>query len=239
MEHEKIRQELVKRNCDWIDFKMNVPEASHMGGSWERQIRTVRNVLASLLTQHAAQLDEETLNTFMVEAEAIVNCRPLTVDTINSPQMPEPLTPNHLLTAKSKVILSPPGEFQRADLYSRKRWRRVQYLANEFWTRWRKEYLQSLQPRQKWMSPRKNLQVDDVVIIKDDNLPRNSWKIARVDETYPDDDGLVRKVRLKVADRNLDDNGRPTGPVTNLYRPVQKLVLLLSREESEDRGIPT
>ena len=120
MENEKIRQELVKRNCDWIYFKMNVPEASHMGGSWERQIRTVRNVLASLLTQHAAQLDEETLRTFMVEAEAIVNCRPLTVDTINSPQMPEPLMPNHLLTAKSKVILSPPGEFQRADLYSKK-----------------------------------------------------------------------------------------------------------------------
>ena len=79
--------------------------------------------------------------------------------------------------------------------------------------------------------------MDDVVIIKDDNLPRNSWKIPRVDETYPDDDGLTRKVRLKVADRNLDNNGRPTGPVTNLYRPVHKLVLLLSHEESEDWGI--
>ena len=127
--HEKIQQELVKCNCDWIDFKMNVPEASHMGGAWERQIRTVRNVLATLLTQHAAQLDDETLKTFMVEAKAIVNSRPLTVDAINSPQMPEPLMPNHLLT--SKVILPPPGEFQRADLYSKKRWRRVQYLANE------------------------------------------------------------------------------------------------------------
>ena len=125
LEHEKIRQELVKNNCDWVDFKMNVPEASHMGGAWERQIRTVRNVLASLLAQHVAQLDDETLRTFMVEAEAIVNCRPLTVDTINSPQMPEPLTPSHLLTMKSKVILPPPGEFQSADLYSRKRWRRV------------------------------------------------------------------------------------------------------------------
>ena len=139
LEHEKIRQELVKNNCDWVDFKMNVPEASHMGGAWERQIRTVRNVLASLLAQHAAQLDDETLRTFMVEAEAIVNCRPLTVDTINSPQMPEPLTPSHLLTMKSKVILPPPGEFQRADLYSRKRWRRVQFLVNEFWVRWRKD----------------------------------------------------------------------------------------------------
>ena len=152
MDHSKIQQELVKSNCDWLDFKMNVPEASHMGGVWERQIRSVRNVLASLLAQHAAQLDDESLRTFMTEAEAIVNCRPLTVDTLNSPQMPEALTPNHLLTMKSKLILPPPGEFQRADMYSRKRWRRVQFLANEFWIRWRNEYIQSLQPRQKWQT---------------------------------------------------------------------------------------
>ena len=239
LHHEKIQQELAKRNCDWIDFKMNVPEASHMGGAWERQIRTVRNVLSTLLTQHAAQLDDETLKTFMVEAEAIVNCRPLTVDTINSPQMPEPLTPNHLLTMKSKVILPPPGEFQRADLYSKKRWRRVQYLANEFWTRWRKDYLQSLQPRQKWMAKRRNLQVDDIVVVMDDNSPRNSWRIARVEEGYPDDDGLVRKVPIKIADRNLDRNGQPVGPPVSLCRPVQKLILLLPHEEREDRGIPT
>ena len=192
LEHDKIWQELVKRNCDWVDFKTNVPEASHMGGAWERQIRTVRNVQASLLTQHAAQLDDETLRTFMVEAEAIVNCRPLTVDTMNSSQMPEPLTPNHLLTMKTKVILPPPGEFQRADLFSRKRWHRVQFLTNEFWNRWRKDYLQSLQPRQKWIATRRNLQVDDIVVVMDDNLPRNCWRIARVDETYPDADGLVR-----------------------------------------------
>lgn len=239
LEHDKIRQELVKRNCDWVDFKTNVPEASHMGGVWERQIRTVRNVLASLLTQHAAQLDDETLRTFMVEAENIVNCRPLTVDTINSSQLPEPLTPNHLLTMKSKVLLSPPGEFQRADLYSKKRWRRVQYLANEFWTRWRKDYLQSLQPRQKWIATRRNLQVDDIVVVMDDNLPRNCWRIARVQETYPDADGLVRKVRIKIADRNLDENGRPAGPLTSLCRPIQKLILLLPYEEREDQGIPT
>ena len=65
----------------------------------------------------------------MVEAEAIVNSRPLA--TQSSDHL-EPLTPNHLLTMKSKVILPPPGIFQRADIYSRKRWRRVQYLIDEF-----------------------------------------------------------------------------------------------------------
>jgi len=99
--------------------------------------------------------------------------------------------------------------------------------------------IMSLQPRQKWIATRRNLHVDDIVVVKDDNSPRNCWKIARVEETYPDDDGLVRKVRHKIADGNLDDNGGPKGPKTSLYRPVQKLVLLLPCEECEDREIPT
>ena len=207
----------------------------------QRQVTWVElgSVKSELFEMCYQRFSPSMLPNLMVEAEAIVNCRPLTVDAINSPQMPEPLTPNHLLTMKSKVILPPPGEFQRADLYSKKRWRRVQYLANEFWTRWRKDYLQSLQPRQKWMAKRRTLQVDDIVVVMDDNSPRNSWRIARVEEVYRDDDGLVRKVRIKIADRNLDRNGRPVGPPVSLCRPVQKLILLLPHEEREDRGIPT
>ena len=57
--------------------------------------------------------------------------------------------------------------------------------------RWRKDYLQSLQPRQKSIATRRNLQVDDIVVVMDDTLPRNCWRIARVEETYPDADALV------------------------------------------------
>ena len=184
LNHEQIREELLNGSCDWVKFKMNVPHASHMGGVWERQIRTVRSVLALLLERHGSQLDDKSLRTFMVEA--IVNCRPLTVDSISSSQFSEPLTPNHLLTMKSKVVLPPPGDFQRVDLYLRKRWRCVQYLVNEFWCKWKREFLQSLQSRQKWISVKRNLQVDDVVIVKDDSLPRNRWKlqpVAKVLET--------------------------------------------------------
>ena len=56
---------------------MNVPSASHMGGVWERQIRAVRNVLSAILERNGSQLDNEALTTFMCEAEAVVNSRPL------------------------------------------------------------------------------------------------------------------------------------------------------------------
>ena len=58
---------------------MNVPAASHMGGVWNRLIPTVRSVLSGLLQDHGKQLDDEALETLMVEAENIVNSRPISV----------------------------------------------------------------------------------------------------------------------------------------------------------------
>ena len=79
MDQEKIRTKLLEEQCDWISFKMNVPAASHMGGVWEQQIRSARNVLSSLLQKNGMQLDDESRRILMCEAEAIVNSRPLTV----------------------------------------------------------------------------------------------------------------------------------------------------------------
>ena len=88
-------------------MEMNVPSASHM----ERQIRTVRHVLAVLLQENGTQLDDESFRTLMKEVQNIVSSRPLTVNTMMSPGAPEPLTPNHLLTMKVKVLMPPPGVF--------------------------------------------------------------------------------------------------------------------------------
>jgi len=232
MDDARIHDFLLDRGCDWFEFKTNPPAASHMGGVWERQIRSVRNVLSALLQGSGQQLDDESLRTFMCEAEAIVNSRPLTTDGLTSPLSPEPLTPNHLLTMKSSVLLPPPGDFKRADLYSRKRWRRVQHLANEFWNRWKKDFLQSLQERQKWNRVRPNVQTNDIVLLKEVDLPRNRWQLARVVEAEPDSDGLVRKVKVAVASRNLDKLGRRVKPTSILERPIQKLVLLVACESN-------
>ena len=115
-------------------------------------------------------------------------------------------------------------------MYARKRWRRVQFLANEFWSRWKREYLQSLQVRSKWNNPQRNLQMNDIVIVKDDNLPRNRWKLGRIEEVYLDNDGLVRKVKLRISDPNLDNQGKRVNDITFVERPIHKLVLLVEAE---------
>ena len=100
---------------------------------------------------------------------------------------------------KSKVISAPPGHFEKSDLYSRRYWRRIQHLANEFWQRWQKEYLSNLQKRTKWYSQEKNFEKDDIILITDKGLKRNKRLKAKVVEVRKDDQGMVRSVKLKMA----------------------------------------
>lgn len=209
---------------------MNPRSASHMGGVCERMIRRVRSILDVILSQHGSQLDDESLRTYMCEIAAILNCRPLSTEHLHDPSFINPLTPNHLLTMKSKIIVSPPGSFQRDDTYSVKRWRRVQYLVDQFWSRWQKEYLNLVQSRSKWQRSRRNFSVGDVVILKEESLPRNMWKLGRIVEVYPSDDNLVRSVKVVVGDSNLDKRGRRLSQPSSLVRPIHKLVLLLENQ---------
>ena len=58
-----------------------------------------------------------------------------------------------------------PGDPPLTYVYARCHWRQVQYLANLFWSRWIKEYLTILQSRQKWLMPKRNLVVGDIVLV--------------------------------------------------------------------------
>ena len=218
MDHNRIRKYLLTKQCDLIDWNRNPPESSHKGGVWERQIRSAKNILNNILRKHPAQLNDEALRTFFVEVESIVNCRPLTIDTLGDESV-ETLSPHNLLSMKSKVILPPPGHFDEADVYCRKRWRTVQYLANIFWSRWRKEFLSSLQTRQKWRQPTRNIEVGDIVLIKESGSNRNNWPLGRIVQTHPGEDGLVRTVQVKT-----NGNKEP------LTRSVAKIVLLVEND---------
>ena len=218
--------------CDIFTWKFNPPGGSHMGGVWERQIRTVRSVLQALLEKNSQQLDDESLRTFMTEVMAIVNGRPLTYDLDSVDLMP--LNPNMMLTGKSSVVKPPPGIFQREDMYVRRRWRRVQHLADQFWQRWRKEYLQTLQVRPKWSETKINVREGDVVIIRDDNLPRNQWLLGRVEEAKTSDDDLVRQAKVRLATKWIDRKGQRMEEPRFLERPISKLVLLVKQPQEED-----
>ena len=233
-----IKDNMIRHGCDF-KFKTNPPAASHFGGVWERMIRSTRAILDTLLSQVGDQLNGESLRTFLCEAMAIINSRPLSAMNLNDPTAPAPITPNHLLTMKSEVIVPPPGDFVKEDLYSIKRWRRIQYLANQFWSRWRSEYLNLLQVRRKNMKPKRNLKPGDIVIIVDENVVRNQWKMGKIEEIFMSDDGFVRSAKVFVG-HSGGAQGSGKRPNSYVQRPITKLVLLVEAEahDNEDRGTP-
>lgn len=135
----------------------------------------LKKILCSVVKEQT--LDDESLQTALCEEEAIMNDRPITSVT-NDLNDVEPLTPNHLLLLKTNPIM-PPGLFKKDDLYSRRRWRQVQYLADLFWKRLVREYLPIMQKKRgKWNSLKSNFQPGDLVMIVDDSAPRNSEKLG-------------------------------------------------------------
>ena len=158
-----------------------------MGGAWERMMRSVRRILTSLTADRT--LDDDQLHTFLLEAEAILNSRPLTPITID-PERVEPLTPHHLLKLHPTRNL-PPAITDGKDCYTKRRWRHVQFLADRFWSRCSKEYLRIIISRQKWLNEKPNFNVSDIVLLITDNAPRSHRNIGKICAIEPDEQEIV------------------------------------------------
>lgn len=212
-----------------VTWKFNPPNASHYGGVYEREIRTIRKVLNSLLCEfeNLVSLSDEVLSTLMCEVENILNNRPLTSVTNDMNDL-DALTPNHLLRFQTSIEY-PIGVFSKEDIYLRKRWRRVQFAADTFWSRWRREYMPNLLDRQKWYTLRRNHAVGDLVLVTDQLLPRNMWCLGRIESVKVSSDGQVRSAFVKVS-RCKQGKDIKYG-CTTLHRPVTKLVLVKTIEE--------
>ena len=189
-----------------LEWKFNPPAAPHFGGSWERLVQIFKLSLYKVIGSRT--LSYETLATFTTEIESTMNSRPLT-NVSDDIKDDLPLTPNHFLLGRGTPNL-PPGIFKDKDLSLSKSWKASQLLADHFWNRFLREYLPGQQKRSKWTSATSNLQPDDMVWMLEDFTPRGLWPLAKVVETFPGQDGIVRSVKLKT----------PTG---FKVRPVVKL----------------
>jgi len=200
-----------------IKWRFNPPGASHHGGVWERHIRTVRKILQCMLAEQHMKVarSDDQLHTLMCEIEATMNSRPLT-RVSQDPSDLDVLTPNHLLQLRNPAFY-PPGVFDEKDAYAQRRWRQVQYMADIFWRRWTAEYMPTLQKRQRWLQPKRNLKIGDIVLVIDSSAPRNTWTMGRVEKVNIGSQGLVRSATVKTKS-------------SVLLRPISKLCMLLEQE---------
>ena len=193
LDHNKVGNKMAHQKIQWL---FNPPSSPHMGGSWERMIRTVKEAMFAIIKDRI--LTDFQMLTLFSEVENIVNNRPLTYLSEDHEDL-EALTPNHFLIGRNFYNDCLVNDICNKDVCSRKRWRQVQILSDHFWKRWLHEYLPSLTLRSKWRAQKERININDLVLIKEDNIKRGQWPLGRIVELHPGEDGVVRVVTVQTS----------------------------------------
>lgn len=144
---------------------------SDRGTNWERMIGVTRRILDGMLSRTDSKgITNEVLVTFMAEVSSIVNSRPL-VAVSTDPDDPSVLTPNILLTQKMDSSMLPKAlpDMDLKEAY-RSQWKHVVVLSQEFWKKWRMQYLSNLKNKRKWTKTEVNLTEGDIVLLKNNEV---------------------------------------------------------------------
>ncbi|XP_035230397.1 uncharacterized protein LOC118202345 [Stegodyphus dumicola] len=192
-----------------VKWTINIPSAPHFGGLWEAAVKSMKFHMRCVIGSQI--LSQEEFSTCLVEIEAILNSRPL-VAASEDPNDFSVITPGHFIIG-FELKSVPEPDVRNEKIPIRERWKLVTQISQSFWKSWSKDYLTQFQVRNKWKLPSADLRVNDLVLIKDENLPPLKWKMAKVICTYKGTDQRVRSVNLKTAS-------------SEMKRPIHKLVRL-------------
>ena len=236
------KSELIKfgssegRGLEWIFI---MPASQHQNGAAEVLIKLAKGVYKSFLKALGdIKLSLNEMFTLMAEISNIVNQRPIGIKP-NTNCDPEYLSPNSLYLGRASDRINQ-GPFQPKKLYMwdsnqpselQDRFILVQNITTQFWKRWIKTYFPTLLVRQKWHWQKRNLVINDVCLLKDEDAIRASWRLARVVNTFPDRRGQVRNVELAVVPmRDGSVNYKPI-KANYIKRHVSNVIVLVAADE--------
>ncbi|XP_043659682.1 uncharacterized protein LOC122624258 [Drosophila teissieri] len=179
---------LSQHSLQNVSWHFNPPGAPHMGGLWEAGVKSFKSHFYKYTA--AGKYTFEELTTLLAKIEACLNSRPI------SPMSEDPtdliaLSPGHFLIGGPLLAVAEP-EVKEGPSSIINRWRRLKALNQQFCLRWKEEYLKELHKRNKWKFPTRDLQAGDMVVIKEENLPSNEWRLGRIQVVCPGVDGNVR-----------------------------------------------
>lgn len=197
-----------------------------MGGAWERLVQSVKAAMQDAYSE--GKLDDEGLQTLVVEAERLVNSRPLTYLPLEAEES-EAITPNHFLLLSSNGVkhryeegeASEHGHYRelvRREILG-KSWEVIQRQLNTFWKRWLIEYLPVIRRQSKWFEESRTVQAGDLVMVAEPTK-RNGWERGRIVRTVTNPDGRTRQAIVQIGKKTM-------------LRPVSRLALLDLRSSSE------
>ncbi|XP_045473996.1 uncharacterized protein LOC123680245 [Harmonia axyridis] len=177
------------------DWRFIPPSSPHFGGLWEAAVKSAKHHLTRVIGEQ--KLTYEEFLTVCTQVEAILNSRPLYLPS-SDPSDFEALTPGHFLVFRS-LTAPPDNDVSSVSVNRLSRWQLVQRFQQDFWKRWRTEYLHTLQQRHKWLHPSTSIIPGTVVVIRDDNLPPLKWSIGRISSVFPGTDSTTRVADVATA----------------------------------------
>ena len=199
-----------------ITWHNSPPRSPHFGGLWESAVKGMKMHLRRVVGSSLLTFEE--LSTITCQVEACMNSRPLLPLTSHNQDGLTTLTASHFLLFKSPSFYpEDPRIPERPALL--KSWNLCQSLVHQFWTRWSKEYLNTLQARTKWQHQTPNLQPEDIVILRPEKSSFSGhWPLGRILQVFPGQDNLVRVVLVKTSSGTYK---RAVTRLSLLFRPTE------------------
>lgn len=212
-----------------------VPVGSqHRNGLSEAQVKILKKSL-NLAMVPGTVLKYSELVTLLAKIAHCVNSRPIGLSSTSQDSQQDdflsPITPNQLLLGKTDDD-APPLDYDDSDKLTA-RLAFVSSVYDAWWRAWYKQVLPTLVPCKKWKKEERNLEVGDVVNMYYPSSVKDDYRLARVCETFPDEKGLVRTVRVcyRKRDKRESRTEYKAKPLTEELVSVQRLSVLLPASE--------
>ena len=188
---DRIAEWTTGRKSTWHFIPTN---SQHFNGVAEAMIKVTKRQLGLLLQEK--KLTKGELDTILSDVVRIVNSRPLMVKAGSDPWSGGPITPLHLLGGRATIEVPLATFDYKASLTKRLRF--IEELKEEFWSKWFAQVFEKLVPCQKWRTTHRDVQVGDIVLFRMSMAAITpDYKMARIKEVYPGEDGHVRRVLLE------------------------------------------
>ncbi|KAH0945724.1 hypothetical protein HN011_011004 [Eciton burchellii] len=195
-------------------------------GLWEASVKSFKFHLRRVIGSRT--LSKAEFATILCQIEACLNSRPIAALS-DDPGDLSALTPGHFLIGRPLLSVSEESVLEINE-HRLSRWQLVQAIQEQIWRSWAKDYLHSLQVRNKWSTSPANIKINDLVIVRNPQLPPSRWELARVIQVHPGSDGHIRMVTLRTA------CGHYKRPITQICKlPVSSKKDALENNSSQNK----
>lgn len=181
-------------NSNNIRWHFIPPYAANFGGLWESSVKSTKYHLKRLMLNKCLIYEE--FNSLIIQIEGILNSRPL-YSLSADPNDLNPITPSHFLIGRP-IISLPDNDLTAIPTGRLSKLQEIQQMYQQFWIRFKKEYITQLHHRYKWKDPATPIQPGMLVLIKNTQHPPCKWPMGRILHLHPSKDGISRVATIKM-----------------------------------------